>query len=324
MQRQQLLDARVVVTGGAGFLGSHLCDRLVAAGSEVVVVDNLVTGSPGNLDAAAATGRLTMVEADVSEHLTVTGDVTHVVHMASPASPVDYLRLPIPTLKVGALGTHNALGLARAHQAVLLLASTSEVYGDPAVHPQPESYRGNVDPIGPRGVYDEAKRFAEALATAYQRSHGMQVRIARIFNTFGPRMRTDDGRLVPSLLAQARAGTPLTVHGDGRQTRTLCYVDDLVDGLLRLLCSDVEGPVNLGGSQEMSVLEIARLVGELVDGPSVTTHVARPTDDPQRRRPDLTRARQLLGWQPTTSVREGLRRTLAWFDRQPADVDAVG
>jgi dTDP-glucose 4,6-dehydratase len=328
-----LTGARVVVTGGAGFLGSHLVDRLVAAGAHVLVLDNLRTGRRANLahllDHPDRTGRterpaVRLREHDVTEHIEVGGPVDHVLHLASPASPVDYLQLPIQTLKVGSLGTHNALGLAMAKGARFLLTSTSEVYGDPAVHPQPETYWGNVNPVGPRGVYDEAKRFAEALTLAYHRTHGVDTRIARIFNTYGPRMRIDDGRLVPSFLSAAAAGEPLTVHGDGSQTRTLCYVDDLVDGLMALLLApasatdvsgDVHDPVNLGGEQEVSVTEFAQRLLAISDSSSELVHVDRPVDDPERRRPDLARARALLGWSPRTDLEDGLQRTLDYRSR---------
>ncbi len=310
-----LQGAVAVVTGGAGFIGSHVVDRLVAADARVIVLDNLRTGRLANL--AHHAGDIEVRDHDVSEHIDVAGPVDLVLHLASPASPVDYLRLPIPTLKVGSLGTHNALGLALAKGARFLLASTSEVYGDPAVHPQPETYWGNVNPVGPRGVYDEAKRFAEALTLAYQRHHDLDVRIARIFNTYGPRMRVDDGRLVPSFLAAAEAGEPLEVHGDGSQTRTLCYVDDLVDGLMALLRAttdpDVHAPVNLGGTEEVSVAEVAALVRSVTESASQVVHGERPVDDPERRCPDLTRAGELLGWAPTVPLEEGLRRTLAWY-----------
>jgi len=310
----ELEGARVVVTGGAGFLGSHLCLALVDAGARVVVVDNLLTGTWDNLSTLDGDGRLERLEHDVSEHVEVDGPVDAVLHLASPASPVDYLRYPIQTLKVGALGTHNALGLALAKDARFLLASTSEVYGDPEVHPQPEDYWGHVNPVGPRGVYDEAKRFAEALALAYHRTHGVPVRIARIFNTYGPRMRRHDGRAVPAFLAAALAGEPLPVHGDGQQTRTLCHVDDLVAGLLALLVhDDVDGPVNLGGEQEVTVLGLARTIARLAGSDAGVQHLPRPVDDPQRRCPDLTRARTLLGYAPRVGLEEGLADTLAWF-----------
>lgn len=307
-----LSGARVVVTGGAGFVGSHLCDALVAADASVVVLDNLCTGRRVNL--AAIADRVTLIVHDVTEHIVVDGAVDAVLHLASPASPVDYLRYPIQTLKVGSLGTHNALGLAMSKDARFLLASTSEVYGSPEVHPQPESYWGHVNPVGPRGVYDEAKRFAEALTLAYHREHGVDVRIARIFNTYGPRMRTEDGRVVPAFLAAADAGVPLAIHGDGKQTRTLCYVEDLVRGLLALLLADgVHQPVNLGGDDELSMNELAALVQELVGSTSSVTHVASMVDDPQRRCPDLTRAQTVLGFEPRVSTRDGLARTLAWL-----------
>ena len=321
MATDALEGARAVVTGGAGFLGSHVVDRLVAAGAQVVVLDNLRTGRRDNLAHHLDGGsRVELREHDVSEHIDLEGPVDHVLHLASPASPVDYLRLPIPTLKAGSLGTHNALGLALAKGARFLLTSTSEVYGDPEVHPQPETYWGNVNPVGPRGVYDEAKRFAEALTLAYHRAHDLDVRIARVFNTYGPRMRIDDGRVVPSFLTAAVGGEPLSVHGDGSQTRTLCYVDDLVDGLLALLrapaTDDVLGPVNLGGTDEVTVTEFADRVLAVTGSDSPVVHVERPVDDPERRRPELSRAAALLGWRPTTSLEEGLRRTLAWYEQR--------
>jgi dTDP-glucose 4,6-dehydratase len=278
---------------------------------EVVAVDSLITGRRTAAAELESRDGFTFLQADVVEGVEVDGDVDVVLHLASPASPVDYLRHPIHTLKVGSLGTHNALGLAKATGARFLLASTSEVYGDPEVHPQPESYRGSVDPVGPRGVYDEAKRFAEAMTCAYQRQHGLEVRIARIFNTYGPGMRHDDGRVIPTLLDQARRDVPLTVHGDGQQTRSLCYVDDLVEGLLRLLVSDVSAPCNLGSDEEVTIDEIAALIVELTGSRSEIQHVERPTDDPQRRRPDLTLARTQLGFAPRTDLRTGLQRTLA-------------
>ena len=309
--------SRVVVTGGAGFVGSHVVDRLVGLGAEVLVLDNLRTGRRENIAQHVEAGRVELREHDVSEHIDVDGPVDHVLHLASPASPADYLRLPIPTLKAGSLGTHNALGLALAKDARFLLTSTSEVYGDPEVHPQPETYWGNVNPTGPRGVYDEAKRFAEALTLAYHRAHGVDVRIARIFNTYGPRMRIDDGRMVPSFLTAAVVGEPLTIHGDGDQTRTLCYVDDLVGGLLALLSApdhdDVHDPVNLGGIEEVTVLQFARQVLQVTGSDSEVVHVGRPVDDPERRRPDLARATELLGWSSSTSLEEGMRRTLEWY-----------
>jgi dTDP-glucose 4,6-dehydratase len=307
-----LSGARVVVTGGAGFLGSHLCEALLDAGASVVCLDNFLTGDADNV------GHLRdrdfeLVVHDVSTYVSVEQDVDAVLHLASPASPVDYLELPIQTLKVGALGTHNLLGLAKDKGARFLLASTSEVYGDPLVHPQPETYWGNVNPIGPRGVYDEAKRFAEAMTFAYHRTHGIDIRVARIFNTFGPRMRMEDGRAVPTFVGQALRGDPLTVHGDGGQTRSLCYVDDMIDGLMKLLCSDLVGPVNLGGPGEVSIRELAEQVMRATGCHPGIVVAPRPEDDPQVRRPDITLARERLGWEPTVPVAEGLRRTVAWY-----------
>ena len=310
---RQLDGARVVVTGGAGFLGSHLTDRLLEAGAEVVCLDNLVTGNEDNLAHLLGHGRFTFVNQDVTEYLFVPGDVDAVLHFASPASPIDYLRLPIQTLKVGALGTHNALGLALAKRARFMLASTSEVYGDPQVHPQPESYWGHVNPIGPRGVYDEAKRYAEALTFAYHRTHDVDVRIARIFNTYGPRMRMDDGRAVPTFISQALAGEPLSVHGDGTQTRSLTYVGDLVEGLFALLVGDEVGPINLGSSYEVTMTELAEAVVTACRSDSAIDFVARPIDDPEVRRPDTTQAEEHLGWKAAIGLEEGLDRTVAWF-----------
>ena len=310
---QQLDGARVVVTGGAGFLGSHLTDRLLDAGAEVVCLDNLVTGDEDNLAHLLGHERFAFVNQDVTEYLFVPGDVDAGLHFASPASPIDYLRLPIQTLKVGALGTHNALGLALAKQARFMLASTSEVYGDPQVHPQPESYWGHVNPIGPRGVYDEAKRYAEALTFAYHRTHDVDVRIARIFNTYGPRMRMDDGRAVPTFISQALADEPLTVHGDGTQTRSLTYVEDLVDGLFALLVGDEVGPINLGSSCEVTMTELAKAVVVACRSNAAIDFVARPTDDPEVRRPDTTQAEEQLGWKAGIGLEEGLERTVAWF-----------
>jgi dTDP-glucose 4,6-dehydratase len=308
-----LASARVVVTGGAGFLGSHLCDALLAEGAEVVCVDNLLTGSPDNIAHLAQHDRFRFVDQDVTRHLAVDGPVDAVLHFASPASPIDYLELPIQTLKVGSLGTHNTLGLAKEKGARFMLASTSEVYGDPKVHPQPETYWGNVNPIGPRGVYDEAKRFAEALAFAYHRTHGVPIRVPRIFNTFGPRMRMDDGRAVPTFIRQAMAGEPLTVHGDGTQTRSLCYVDDLIAGFLALLRAEMTGPVNLGGSDEVTMLELTDAVIAAVGSGSTVTFAPRPVDDPQVRRPDTTVAERELGWSAAVPLAEGLARTVAWY-----------
>jgi dTDP-glucose 4,6-dehydratase len=302
-----------VVTGGAGFLGSHLCDRLLAEGLRVVAVDNLSTGREENLAHLAGHPRFRFVRHNVCEPLHLDEPVDCVLHFASPASPIDYLELPIQTLKVGSLGTHNCLGLAKAKGARFLLASTSEVYGDPLEHPQSERYWGNVNPVGPRGVYDEAKRFAEALTMAYHRVHRLDIRIVRIFNTYGPRMRLRDGRVVPAFLQQALAGEPLTVFGDGRQTRSFCYVDDLVEGIWRLLESDLALPVNLGNPHEMTILDFARAIRELTASASEIVFQPLPTDDPKVRRPDITLARARLGWEPRVSLDEGLRRTVEHF-----------
>ena len=302
---------RAVVTGGAGFVGSHLCERLLAEGWEVVCLDSLLTGRTGNLAGAMSHEGFTFREVNIASHFEVDGGVDWVLNLASPASPRDYLEHPIATLKVGALGTMNCLGLARAKGAGFLLTSTSEVYGDPKVHPQPETYWGNVNPTGPRSVYDEAKRYAEAIATAYHRVHGMPVKIARIFNTYGPRMRRDDGRAVPTFIEQALGGEPMTVHGDGSQTRSLCYVDDLVEGLWRLLNSDLSGPVNLGSQEEVTVLELAEAVRLVTGSSSEIVFTERPVDDPEVRCPDITMAREQLGWEPLVPLSEGLARTLA-------------
>jgi len=305
--------ARVVVTGGAGFLGSHLSDALLDRGDEVVVLDNLVTGSVANIEHHFGRSGFTFVEHDVSRYIWVPGPVDAVLHFASPASPVDYLEMPIQTLKVGSLGTHNALGLAYEKGAKFMLASTSEVYGDPEVHPQPESYWGRVNPIGPRGVYDEAKRFAEALVLAYHREHGLEVRIVRIFNTYGPRMQVDDGRVVSNFLVQALKGEPLTVYGDGTQTRSFCYVDDEVRGLLALLDGDHTGPINIGSDAEFTMMELVEQVLAVTGSSSSVELRPLPVDDPKQRRPDLTLARSLLGWEPTVALPEGLTRTAAYF-----------
>ena len=301
------------MTGGAGFLGSHLCQRLLQDGWSVVCIDNLVTGSAANLAHLKGNKAFETVQHNVSEPLYLDGPIDAVMHFASPASPVDYADHPIATLKVGTLGTHNMLGLARAKQAVFLLASTSEVYGDPLVHPQPESYWGNVNPIGPRAVYDEGKRAAEAFTMAYHRSHGMKTRIVRIFNTYGPRMRIDDGRAVPNFLLQALKGEPLTVYGDGSQTRSLCYVDDLIEGIVRVLSGDFVEPINLGTEEEVTMLQLAERIRTLSGSKAEIVFRPLPQDDPRQRRPDLARARQQIGWNPQTSLDTGLARTIASF-----------
>jgi dTDP-glucose 4,6-dehydratase len=304
---------RVVVTGAAGFLGSHLCDYLLAKGHTVIGLDNLITGSTKNLEHLAGHDRFKFILHDVTEYIYIGGSVDAVLHFASPASPVDYLEYPIQTLKVGALGTHKVLGLAKNKKARLLLASSSEVYGDPLVHPQREEYWGNVNPVGPRGVYDEAKRFAEALSFAYHRTHGVDTKIARIFNTYGPRMRSGDGRVVPNFITQALAGKPLTVYGDGSQTRSFCYVSDLVEGIYRLLVSDINEPVNLGNPNEMAIADFARKIIELTGSRSDVVFERLPVDDPKVRQPDITRARQLLSWEPRVPLAEGLSRTIDYF-----------
>jgi dTDP-glucose 4,6-dehydratase len=303
---------RVLVTGGAGFIGSHLCDFLLARGADVVCMDSLVTGSVDNI-AHIRDSRFLFVKHDVTNFIVVDGPLDYVLHLASPASPVDYLELPIQTLKVGALGTHKALGLAKARGARFLLASTSEVYGDPLVHPQREDYWGNVNPVGPRGVYDEAKRFAEAMTMAYHRVHGVDSRIVRIFNTYGPRMRLHDGRAIPTFVRQALAGEPLTVYGDGSQTRSFTYISDLVDGIWKLMQAPVNEPVNIGNPREMTLLELAKQILRLSGSRSEITFRPLPTDDPKVRQPDIGRARRLLGWEPTVEVEDGLRRTIEWY-----------
>jgi dTDP-glucose 4,6-dehydratase len=307
--------ARIVVTGGAGFLGSHICEVLVGRGDEVVAIDNLLTGSVDNISHLFGEKGFVFVEHDVTNFVHVSGPVDAVMHFASPASPVDYLEHPIKTLKVGSLGTHKTLGLAKDKGARYMLASTSEVYGDPNVHPQTEDYWGHVNPVGPRGVYDEAKRFAEAMTMAYYRSHGVDVRIVRIFNTFGPRMRPHDGRVVSNFLVQALDGKPLTVYGDGSQTRSFCYVDDEVGGILALLDSDYVGPVNIGNPNEFTVLELARRVLEVTSSSSEIVYEPLPVDDPTQRQPDITLARKVLRWEPRVPLEEGLRNTAEWFGR---------
>jgi dTDP-glucose 4,6-dehydratase len=313
---------RVVVTGGAGFVGSHIVDRLMAEGNEVLVFDNLNTGRVENVEHHLGNGRFKFIKQDVTEFLYVSGEVNAVVHFASPASPIDYLNLPIQTLKVGSLGSHKALGLAKEKKAVFLLASTSEVYGDPLVHPQNEEYWGNVNPIGPRSVYDEAKRFAEAITMAYHRQHGVDTRIVRIFNTYGTRMRILDGRVVSNFIVQALRGNPITIYGDGSQTRSFCYVSDLVEGILRLLWKEVDSddsprnihlPINLGNPTEFTVLELARKVLELTASSSTLEFQPLPEDDPKVRRPDISKAKRLLDWQPQISLEVGLKRTIEYF-----------
>jgi len=306
--------ARILVTGGAGFIGSHLCERLLGEGNDVICIDNFLTGSPDNIAPFLGNQRFQFIQQDVTNFVYVPGKLDAIMHFASPASPIDYLEKPIQTLKVGSLGTHKVLGLAKEKKARILLASTSEVYGDPLVHPQKEDYWGNVNPIGPRGVYDEAKRFAEAITMAYQRTHGVTTRIVRIFNTFGPRMRKEDGRVVPNFIAQALRGEDVTVYGDGGQTRSFCYVTDLVEGILRLLWSDHPTPVNIGNPREMTVLQFAKLIIELVGSKSKIVHKPLPVDDPKVRQPDITLARKVLNdWQPVVPVEEGLKKTIEYF-----------
>ncbi len=308
---------RSVVTGGAGFLGSHLCERLLDEGHAVVCLDNFVTGTPANV--AHLTGRehFRLVRCDVTDYVHVTGPVDYVLHFASPASPIDYLNLPIHTLKVGSIGTLHALGLAKEKRARFVLASTSEVYGDPQVHPQPEDYWGHVNPVGPRGVYDEAKRFGEALTMAYRRSHGVDTGIVRIFNTHGPRMRPNDGRAIPAFATQALRGEPITVAGDGSQTRSIIYVDDLVEGIVRMTFSGHSGPMNIGNPHELSILELAELVREVAKSESVISFIPRPEDDPTVRQPDISLAREILGWEPAVDLRSGLDSTISWFRGHP-------
>jgi dTDP-glucose 4,6-dehydratase len=309
---------RVLVTGAAGFLGSHLCDRLLAEGHEVIAMDNLLTGNMRNIAHLEQERRFRFVRHNVTQFIFVDGPLDAVLHFASPASPIDYLELPIPTLKVGSLGTHNALGLALEKGARFLLASTSEVYGDPLIHPQPETYWGNVNPVGPRGVYDEAKRFAEALTMAYHRAHGVDTRIVRIFNTYGERMRPRDGRVVPALICQALAAEPMTVFGDGSQTRSFCYVSDLIDGIYRLLLSGVNEPVNIGNPAELSVLDFAKTIRELTGTKSEIVFKPLPVDDPKVRQPDITKAKAKLGWEPKVKLADGLKRTIEYFRSVPA------
>jgi dTDP-glucose 4,6-dehydratase len=307
---------RTIITGGAGFIGSHLCERFLNEGHDVLCVDNLITGTAANIEALCTNPRFTFVQHDISKPLNIPGPVDNVLHFASPASPVDYLKHPIQTLKVGSLGTHNTLGLAKLHGSRFLLASTSEVYGDPAVHPQREDYWGNVNPIGVRGCYDEAKRFAEAITMAYHRYHGVNSHIVRIFNTYGPKMRLDDGRVVPNLMAQALRGEPMTVYGDGSQTRSFCYVSDLVEGIYRLLSTDFHEPVNLGNPNEVSILDFAKEIEKLAGYQCAIEFKPLPQDDPKVRRPDITLARSLLGWEPKVDRVEGMRRTMEYFKKK--------
>ena len=313
---------RILITGGAGFLGSHLVDRFIAEGHDVIAVDNFITGSPDNIAHLMGNPRFSFIQLDVTNYIYVEGKLDGVLHFASPASPVDYLELPIPTLKVGSIGTHKTLGLAKAKGARYLLASTSEVYGDPLVHPQPETYWGNVNPVGPRGVYDEAKRFAEALVMAYHRYHGVDVRIVRIFNTYGPRMRPADGRVVSNFIVQALRGEPLTIYGDGSQTRSFTYVEDEVEGIYRLFMSDRVDPTNIGNPVEFTVAQLAQAVLEETGSASKLDRRPLPTDDPKVRQPDITVARRVLGWEPAIPLREGLRKTIPYFRRLVEENDA--
>jgi len=314
---------RILITGAAGFLGSHLCDRLLAEGHEVIGMDNFITGSPDNIAHLAGNEKFTFFKRDISNYIFVPGKVDAILHFASPASPnpqsaAGYFNLPIQTMKAGALGTHNCLGIARGHNARFLLASTSEIYGDPLVHPQKETYAGNVDPIGTRAVYDEAKRFAESLTMAYHRAHGVDTRIVRIFNTYGPRMDLEDGRALPNFLKQSLLGKPLTVFGDGGQTRSFCYVDDLIEGIVRLLLSDEHKPVNIGNPNEMTILQFAQAINEITCNKAGVVFMPdeRSTRDPQRRQPDITRARTILGWEPRFSLEEGIRKTIPYFKQK--------
>ena len=304
---------RVLITGGAGFIGSHLCDRLLADGHDVLCVDNFITGCDANIAHLRASPRFQFIQHDVTKPLALDGPVDCILHFASPASPIDYLKLPIQTLKVGSLGTLNALGIAKAKGAKFLLASTSEVYGDPQVHPQPETYWGHVNAVGPRGVYDEAKRFAEAMTMAYHRVHGIDTRIVRIFNTQGPRMRINDGRAIPAFITQALHGEPLTVFGDGTQTRSFCYIDDLIEGIVRLTAADYHEPVNLGNPEEYTILQLAHRIIELTKSASRVVFKPLPQDDPKQRRPDIATVRRLLSWEPKWSFEDGLKRTIGWF-----------
>jgi len=307
---------RTLITGGAGFLGSHLCDRMIKEGHEVICMDNLLTGNMDNIGHLIGNEKFKFIKHDVTEYIYVEGELDNILHFASPASPIDYLELPIQTLKVGSLGTHKVLGLAKEKGARILLASTSEVYGDPLIHPQTEEYFGNVSPIGPRGVYDEAKRFAEAITMAYQRFHGVETRIVRIFNTYGPRMRLNDGRVVPAFFSQALNGEPLTVFGDGSQTRSFCYVSDLVEGIYRLLLSDEPEPVNIGNPYEMTIMQFAVKIQEIAKTDLEIIQKPLPQDDPKVRQPDITKAKNILGWEPVVGLEEGLGNTMDYFRKK--------
>jgi dTDP-glucose 4,6-dehydratase len=310
---------KILITGGAGFLGSHLCDRFIKEGFHVIAMDNLITGSLKNIEHLMKLPNFEYYHCDVSKYVHIPGELDYILHFASPASPIDYLKIPIQTLKVGSLGTHNLLGLARAKQARMLIASTSEIYGDPNVHPQNEDYWGNVNPIGPRGVYDEAKRFQEAMTMAYHTFHGVETRIVRIFNTYGPRMRLNDGRALPAFIGQALRGQDITVFGDGSQTRSFCYVDDLVEGIYRLLFSDYAQPVNIGNPDEITIKEFAEEIIKLTGTSQKIIYKPLPTDDPKQRRPDITRAKQILGWEPKVKRAEGLKITYEYFKSLPPE-----
>jgi len=304
---------KILITGGAGFIGSHLCDYLIKKGHWVICMDNLITGDIQNIEHLFGNEKFQFIKHDVTNYIHIPGKIDAVLHFASPASPMDYLKYPIQTLKVGALGTHKALGLAKEKKAIFMLASTSEVYGDPQVNPQPESYWGNVNPVGPRGVYDEAKRFAEAMTMAYHRYHKIPVRIARIFNTYGPRMRKDDGRAIPNFITQALSDKPITVYGNGRQTRSFCYITDMVEGIYKLLFSKINEPVNLGNPDEISLNELAKIVRKLTKSKSKIVYKPLPVDDPKVRRPDISKAKKYLNWSPKVSLTEGLKKTIHWF-----------
>ena len=307
---------KILITGGAGFLGSHLCEKFLKADYEVICMDNFITGSPDNIAHLFANPKFNFIHYDVTNYIHIEGDLDYILHFASPASPIDYLKLPIQTLKVGSLGTHKALGLAKAKNARFLLASTSETYGDPLVHPQPETYWGNVNPVGFRGVYDEAKRFAEALTMAYHRYHSVETRIVRIFNTYGPRMRIEDGRAIPAFISQALKNEPVTVFGDGSQTRSVCYVDDLIEGIYRLLFSDEISPTNIGNPDELTMLDLAKEIIELTNSKSEIIFQELPSDDPKVRRPDITKAKEILNWQPTVNRKDGLAKTIEDFRKR--------